>query len=118
MALPIPWKTIGRVALGFAQYALAQRYAAQPPAPTPAPTAPPTPVPEASAPVAPPEPPQSRPLSLKEKWHDRLDVVYMEEWGRVIGEATSADATERYQGYVLLEAGREDELRKNLRGRK
>lgn len=65
-----------------------------------------------------PSPPQPVQLTLEQRFSDKLDAIYMEEWGRTIGKATSGDATERFQGYQLLADGREDELRKNLRERK
>lgn len=105
MALPIPWKSIGRVALGFAQYALAQRYAPQPPAQAdPAP--PPPAVPPVVAPVAPV-------LTREQRYRDRVDDIYVE----ILGRPTDTEG-ERYEAYLLLEADREDELRKNLRARK
>jgi len=117
--MAFPWKTIGRFALQFAEYATAQKYAPQASAPAVAPVQPaPLPPVAVAPPVAAPDPPPAPVLTLEQRFSDRLDTVYMEEWGRVIGKETTGDATERYQGYKLLEAGREDELRHNLRGRK
>lgn len=107
------WSKAGEYAkFALEVYAASQRGSSQPVAP-PQPVQPPFPPPPIAVTNQTPVP-----LTLEQRFSDRLDAVYMEEWGRIIGNVTTADATERYQGYKLLEAGREDELRKNLRERK
>lgn len=107
MAFSIPWKTIGRYALQFAEYALAQKMTPQVPAPA-APIPPPVPPPaSAPAPV----------LTLEQRFEDHLGDIYAEE-GITLPGKDGPGMTERREGYKLLEAGREDELRNNLRKRR
>jgi hypothetical protein len=107
--MTFPWKTIGTYAWQFAEYALAQKLAPAVPLQPQVPT----------SPIAPPavEPPPAPVLTLEQKWEDRLGDIYEEEGIQIPGK-DGPGMTERRQGYKLLEAGREDELRKNLRERK
>lgn len=110
MAVPNWLKVVGKMAYDLATLYVTSR-PTQPPVPV-QPSPPPEPVPVQPVPIPGP------PLTLEQRYSDQLDRIYMEEWGRVIGKVTTGDATERWQGYQLLAAGREDELRKNLRERK
>jgi len=101
-----PWKTIGRYALKAAEYALAQRMAPQPPAPPP--VAPP--MGPGPAPVVPP-PTVSAPTVRD--YYDDVDRIYYE----ILRRPTDS-GTELYEGALLLQAGREAELRQNLDGRR
>jgi hypothetical protein len=78
------------------------------------PEAPPVDVPVA---VIVPDPPSAPVLTLEQRFEDRLGDIYAEEGIQIPGK-DGPGMTERREGYKLLEAGREDELRKNLRGRK
>ncbi len=102
--MAVPWKTIGRYALLFAEYALERRLAPQPPAPAPA--APSAPTPEPSAPPAPP-------VKILRDYYDDVDRIYREELGR-----TTDSGNELYEAAVLLRDGKEAELRVNLRNRR
>lgn len=114
------WAKVGEFAIYAAETYVASKSGtvpAGPPLPVPQPQ-PPAPPPVAVAPpVAAPEPAPA-PMTLEQKWGDRFDAICMEEWGRVMGRQSSDDLTDRLQNYKLLDAGREDEVRKNLRARK
>jgi len=101
----IPWKLIGKYALGFAEYALAERLAPQPPAPRPVEPPPVTPV----TPAVAPEPPKP----TVRDYYDDVDRIYFE----ILKRPTDSGA-ELYEGALLLQAGREAELRHNLEGRR
>ena len=80
-----------------------------PPPPTVVPF--PTP-PSAPPPVAPPPPDAPPVLTLEQRFGDQVRAIYAEELRRM------PDAMELWEGMQLLEKGRADELRANLKGRK
>jgi hypothetical protein len=72
-----------------------------------------TPPPAPEPPPAVDAPPVVPVRTREQRYRDRVDDIYVQELGR----PTDSEA-ERYQSYLLLEAGQEDNLRTDLRNRK
>jgi hypothetical protein len=101
LRMAFPWKTVGKYALIFAEYALSEREKRKAEPPPVVPVVPPT---EPQAPVVPV-------LTLEQRFGDAVRAIYADELRRM------PDAMELWEGMKLLEAGREDELRRNLRAK-
>jgi hypothetical protein len=104
--MAFPWKTLGKYALLLGEYALSEREKRK--AETP-PVVPPVPPPVPDVVVAPPVVPV---LTLEQRFGDAVRAIYAEILRRM------PDAMELWEGMKLLEAGREDALRQNLKDRK